>query len=321
MMSVPSGLPSEGTLHTPGSGLQERAGSLVPRGTLRGSSKRHLARDRHARRLHGRDGDGCIWAPWPADGWRATPCENRSRRHLGHQHSCGVRRCGSEGPLVTSTVRSMTLHTTSHVVTRLCVALAIAAVPACSDRIGDERKDHAAASTLRLKADTGLELRVMLERDTVSAKDSNPVRILYFVVNGPALTDLDNDPDRYSFRLTRMDNSLVQPESWSSPILGSQGDRVKIALPGSSFLGQVQDLRCIVHGHYVAGLRKRTCTASYDLRDPGTYKVIVEYRGRSPINFDSLTALADSGKLEQPIKYHRRGGRHLADTATLVVVR
>lgn len=197
--------------------------------------------------------------------------------------------------------------------------LAVAAGVACSDRGGTVRRPDATASLLEARADTGLEMRVVLGRDTVSSRDIAPLEVFYFIVNGPTLTRFDNDPDRFSFKLTRLDHSPVQPVSVSSPILVSQGDRIDMTLPGGALFGQVQDLRCIVQGRYVASRTPRSCLAAYDLREPGTYRVIVEYRGRAEINLDSLTALADSGKLEYPIKYYRGEGRQLADTTTLVI--
>src|ERR1700741_5268229 len=171
----------------------------------------------------------------------------------------------------------------------------------CSVERGAQAESRDVSSLLTAKADTGLELRIILGRDTVSAREKTPLQVFYFVVNGPSLIEFDNDPDRYVFQLQEQDGSPVEPSSASSPVLSSHGDRVRLVLPAGGLLGQVQDLRCIVQGHYVAEpITPPTCLAEYSLSEPGTYRVIVEYMGRGQFNLDSLTALSDSGKLEYP---------------------
>jgi hypothetical protein len=186
---------------------------------------------------------------------------------------------------------------------------------------GAPRKDD--VSFLAPRADTGVELRVRLRRDTIAATGGAPVEVLYFVVNGPAMTAFDNDPGNFVFTVTTDEGEPVQPSSSSSPILSGEGPRVNMVLPAGAIVGQVQDFRCIVQGRYVpASVRRRTCLASYDFTQPGTYRVVVEYRGPDDYggNFDSLTAAADSGRIRFPVDPIAEGLR-LADTATLVVVR
>ncbi|HEX6042384.1 hypothetical protein [Longimicrobium sp.] len=149
------------------------------------------------------------------------------------------------------------------------------------------------------------------------------MEVLYFVVNGVGMTSFDNHPGRFTFTVTTDEGAPVQPSSASSPILTVEGSRVEIVLPAGAILGQVQDLRCIVQGRYVPNSTRRlSCVASYDFTRPGTYRIVVRYRGRDDYggDFDSLTAAADSGRIRFPVDPVAEGLR-LADTATLVVVR
>jgi len=169
------------------------------------------------------------------------------------------------------------------------------------------------------RADTGLDLRVQLRRDTISATSRAPVEVVYFVVNGPTMTKFDNNPGHFGFTVTTGDGSPVPPSLETSPILVSEGPRVEMVLPAGALIGQVQDLRCIVQGRFVRDTgRRRTCLKSYDFARPGTYQVIVEYRGPDTWpDLDSLIA-ADSGWIGE-VTGPLSQGRRLADTATLVV--
>ncbi|HZG44204.1 MAG TPA: hypothetical protein VEY93_14745 [Longimicrobium sp.] len=174
---------------------------------------------------------------------------------------------------------------------------------------------------LEARGDTGVELRVVLARDTISARDRSPVDVYYFIANGPTLTEFDNHPDAFFFKITGLDGSQVIPSESTSPILTAEGRRVRMVLPAGALLGQVQDLRCIVRGRYITTPEiRRSCLAVYQFHRPGTYRIIVEYKGRPQVNLDSLTALADSGKLERPIYEYLARNRRLVDTASLVVV-
>jgi hypothetical protein len=168
------------------------------------------------------------------------------------------------------------------------------------------------------RADTGVELRVMLRRDTISSRDRAPVEVLFWIVNGPAQSDFDNNPDRWSYRVEGTNGQLLQPASWSHRPTGSHGD-LRMKLPAGAIFGQVEDLRCVRYSAYglANGTWMQDCLVMWDFATPGTYRVIVKYTGPDKWrNLDSL--LADTTGFvddEEPIAL----GRRLADTATLVV--
>jgi hypothetical protein len=167
------------------------------------------------------------------------------------------------------------------------------------------------------RADTGLELRIFLRRDTITRDDRRPVEVVYFVVNGPRPTRFNNDPSRYSFRIERADGQMVPPVRFTPPILRSLGSQVSFVLPAGALFGQVQDLRCIQDNPYATtAVPSNHCLAEYALDVPGRYHVIVQYDGPPP-NLDSL--LTDTGVIDLEVPVPE--GRRLVDTATLVVVR
>lgn len=170
-----------------------------------------------------------------------------------------------------------------------------------------------------LRADTGLELRIMLRRDTISARDRGPVEVAYYIVNGASERELINDPEDFSFRVEDARGRLVQPAFWSHRPTGVWG--IPLRLPGGAVFGQIENLRCVRYSAYgtATGTRVPDCMVMWDFAKPGTYRVIVKYFGRDDYgNFDSLTALSDSGKIRFPIE-PRAIGLRLADTAMLVV--
>ena len=60
------------------------------------------------------------------------------------------------------------------------------------------RRQEGDVSFLTPRSDTGIDLRLQLRRDTISAKGGAPVEALYFVVNGPGMTPFGparSDPD------------------------------------------------------------------------------------------------------------------------------
>lgn len=171
------------------------------------------------------------------------------------------------------------------------------------------------------RSDTGVELRVMLRRDTISSRDRSPVEVLYSIVNGPGRTEFDNGPERFAFRVERPDGRLVQPAYWSHRVTATLGPQVHMVLTAGAVLAQAQDLRCVSDGAYsqVPQTRAPDCLVMWDFAAPGTYRVIVKYFGRDDWgNIDSL--LAATGKMDVDAA-PRAQGQRLADTATLVVRR
>lgn len=170
-----------------------------------------------------------------------------------------------------------------------------------------------------LRADTGLEVRVMLRRDTISSRDRSPVEVVYYIVNGPSEARFINDPERFFIGVLDARGQLVQPAFWSHRPTGMWG--IEMRLPAGAVFGQIENLRCVRYSGYgpATGTRVPDCLAMWDFARPGTYRVVVKYNGPDDYgNFDSLTALSDSGKIDFPIE-PRAIGRRLADTATLVV--
>jgi hypothetical protein len=200
---------------------------------------------------------------------------------------------------------------------RMFVCPALAGVWACTSDEPRSSRATGGPATWAAMPDTGLELRVILGRDTISAEDRAPVPIFYSVANGS--TESVFYPDRFEFSVMKSDGSPLEPFSANPPPLTTQ-PQTKMDLPPYILVGQVQDLRCIVEGRDVSDRRSRPlCIARYDLRAPGIYRVIVDYNGRDDYgDLDSLIAAAESGKVHYPIQPRARGLR-LADTATLVV--
>lgn len=170
-----------------------------------------------------------------------------------------------------------------------------------------------------MQADSGIELRVFLPRDTISVRDSLPVEVQYLIVNGPKSTWVNNGPDRYVHRVEREDGRAVRPKRGGSPPLVAWGRRVWLVLPAHAWLGQTRDLRCLTPWGGYDEPAEGDCLGEYDFREPGTYHVIVKYLTREiwP-NLDSLTAINDTSKVPvsaEPLVE----GRVLEDTATLVV--
>jgi hypothetical protein len=201
---------------------------------------------------------------------------------------------------------------------RSIVFLTLAANAGCAS---ERETDASNGQPGMMRADSGVELRVFLPRDTISVRDSSSVEVQYLIVNGPNATRFSNEPDLYMYRVEREDGRAVRPKKGGAPVTGSYGRQVFLVLPANAWLGQTRDLRCLIHGggYGEAVSTERDCLAEYDFSEPGTYHVIVEYQ--SPDiwkNLDSLIAVGDTSDIlvaDEPLVE----GRRLADTATLVV--
>ena len=171
-----------------------------------------------------------------------------------------------------------------------------------------------------MRADSGLELRVFLPRDTISVRDTLPVEVQYLIVNGPKATMISNQPDRYVHRVEWEDGRAVRPKQGGAPPTVAWGRRVFLVLPAHAWLGQTRDMRCLsLWGGYDEST-ERDCLAEYDFREPGTYRVIVEHMTMEVWpDLDSLKAVNDTSKVPVAVEPLVRG-RLLADTATLVVL-
>jgi hypothetical protein len=172
-----------------------------------------------------------------------------------------------------------------------------------------------------MRADTGIELRVFLPRDTISVGDSLPVEVQYLIVNGPKPIRISNEPDRYAHRVERQDGGAVRPKRGGAPPTSLWGPEVFLVLPAHAWLGQTRDMRCLsFDGGYDEPIAtERDCLAEYDFREPGTYHVIVEHMTPEVWpNLDSVSTVNDTSKMVVSVEPLVKG-RRLADTATLVV--
>lgn len=170
-----------------------------------------------------------------------------------------------------------------------------------------------------VRADTGVELRVMLRRDTISSRDRSPVEVLYWIVNGPASSEFNNDPERFFFRVEDRRGRLVQPAYWSHRPTAAWGN-VQMMLPGGAMLGQVENLRCVRYAAYgaIPGTRARDCMIMWEFARPGTYRVIVSYRGPDS-RLRQPDGVPDSSSLLVLDSIPEAERLRLADTVMLVV--
>lgn len=206
------------------------------------------------------------------------------------------------------------------VLRRFVLFLALAGNAGCaSEREPDDSRGRPGVA---IRADSGLELRVFLPRDTISVRDSLPVEVQYLIVNGPKPIRISNEPHRYLHRVEWEDGQAVRPKRGGAPPTESWGREVFPVLPAHAWLGQTRDMRCLIFGGgYTQPVsRERDCLVEYDFRKPGTYHVIVDYMTMAiwP-DLDSLNAVNDTSK--RPISVEPLvPGRLLTDTATLVVL-
>jgi hypothetical protein len=186
-----------------------------------------------------------------------------------------------------------------------------------------EHSRSAAVHLLKARADTGIELRVMLPRDTVPPGDRQPLEVVYTIVNGPSPALFDNHPHRFGIRVTGPDGQPARSLGGAGPATGAMG-RFELLLPSNGSLVQRQDLRCVSDGTYSTAPpgppRADNCLAMYAFSEPGLYRVVVEYVGPSVWpDIDSIAAAVDRGETLIDSLQPLVRGIHLADTATLVV--
>ena len=181
------------------------------------------------------------------------------------------------------------------------VSAAIGALGCSPDR-GRPAVGRVGLTLVQPRSDTGVELHVLLPRDTISVGDRAPVEVLYYILNGPSKRVFDNAPDRYKFIVRDQAGALAGTRGGSAGTV-AWGPQVKMVLPAGAWLGQAQDLRCVTDGGYseIAPAKAPPCAGGYLLDKAGRYDVIVWYQG------------ADERAPGDTI------GHLLADTAVLVV--
>ena len=160
------------------------------------------------------------------------------------------------------------------------LALWTIGVVSCSTEQARSTGGQVALGSVRARADTGVELHVVLPRDTISAHEHGPVEVIYYILNGPTKTAFDNAPDHYAFLVRNEDGAPAQAAKPGSATDAVWGAQVHMVLPAGALLGQVQDLGCVKGAGYDEPLPGHTheCEVSYPLTEPGTYNVIVMYR-------------------------------------------
>lgn len=95
----------------------------------------------------------------------------------------------------------------------------------------------------------------------------------------------------------------------------------RVAMPARSVLGQAVDLGCVRDGAGFGGdpLVREDCLGRYDLAEPGSYRVIVEYF------WEDTGALAGSGgsveadTITGAVQTSPSEGRWLADSVVITV--
>ena len=167
--------------------------------------------------------------------------------------------------------------------------------------------------------DTGVAMRVHLPRDTISVGDGGPLELRFTILNGNQVTEFDNNPGAYTVRVLAEDGTPVPPVVLSHGATGLL-PQTRMVLPGRSTLGQVVDLRCFEDGggYWRDPSLPKRCLGHWELGEPGTYRVVLEYDGSrfewrkrgDPLAADSSTNVT---------RHEIVGGRRMADTATLVV--
>ena len=197
--------------------------------------------------------------------------------------------------------------------------LTLTLVSGCENEASARHNDD--LSLLAMRRDTGLELRIELQRDSIRVGDREPVELRYVVANGPKPARFSNEPGRFIVRLEDATGAEVPPASAGPPVTGSWGPDVEFLMPGGGALGQTMNLRCIEHGAgYGEAPTENDCVARYEFRTPGEYRVVLQYHGPEVWpDLDSLKANTPTGQVPQLEPSAR--GRRMTDTAKLVVLK
>jgi hypothetical protein len=129
---------------------------------------------------------------------------------------------------------------------------------------------EAGAATTR----PGLRLRTALVRDTVPP--DTPIRLQYFLVNGPTLTLIDNSDAVYFLVFTEAGDT-VDPSFSEGALTFTEGFLGQLVLPRGAILGQIVDLSCI---DIVSYAPLKGCWYGYKLTEPGRYLIETVYTNR-----------------------------------------
>jgi hypothetical protein len=124
---------------------------------------------------------------------------------------------------------------------RVAISLALVAA-GCSGRSREPARESVGISVLEARVDTGLELRVVLPRDTIQTRDRERIEVLTLIVNGPRATRFNNDPGRFGYGIETIDGRPVRPDRFTYPPTGANGE-TGLLLPARAVLVQTRDLR------------------------------------------------------------------------------
>jgi hypothetical protein len=203
----------------------------------------------------------------------------------------------------------------------LTCALGLAPTPGCryeADRAADR---HQPLAVVTPKPDTGIALRIVLPRDTISADDPSAVEVVYYFINGPAKTMFDDNPEHYGFWVQRRDGRPAHVRPGGGSLLLSPSPEYMMVLPAGAWLGRVFDLRCFdpLAGYGARPYQdERDCNGGYLFDAPGEYIVMAGYTSHpyyGPATAESLL----TGQLDSSRARLLAPQRILRDTAVLVV--
>lgn len=136
--------------------------------------------------------------------------------------------------------------------------------------------DAAKTALLQERREAGLEMRILLSADTITA--AGAVEAMYFVVNGPTPTPFLNHPGIIGVRVETEDGKDAPVAKSTSATPTPSGTQAEITLPSHGVLGQRENLRCVrITGYAPTGQSGSGCGIVYRLNAQGRYHVIAQY--------------------------------------------
>lgn len=124
--------------------------------------------------------------------------------------------------------------------------------------------------------DSSLALRTFLLSEHPTTE--RPVWVLYLLVNGNRMRQVDTDPDLFRFDLYHEGGEAIVPFTTRGSVARSSGTLGMVTLDAGGMAGGVVDLTCMSLRY---GLRTGDCHYGFRLT-PGDYKLITLYQ-RGPL--------------------------------------